>query len=137
MNGWASKVIDTPDTVNLIYRLAGSWVKTNSMRTENQTAASFMTTLDNTTKPNTTKGKGSKKVDDKAKKKNEEKDLSRITCFVCGVKGHYASQCPKRAQILNGNAEEEAGVNATWEAEQEATMYVSIKEHIVHNAVGP
>ena len=137
MNGWASKSIDTPDTVNLIYRLAGSWVKTNSMRTENRTAASFMTTLDNTSKPNTTKGKGSKKVDDKAKKKNEEKDLSRITCFVCGVKGHYASQCPKRAQILNGNAEEEAGVNATWEAEQEATMYVSIKEHIVHNAVGP
>ena len=125
MNGWASKVIDTPDTVNLIYRLAGSWVKTNSMRTENQTAASFLTTLDTTSKSNTSKGKGSKKVDDKVKKKNEEKDLSRITCFVCGVKGHDASQCPKRAQVVIDNVEEEAGVNTTCEVEQEANMFVS------------
>jgi hypothetical protein len=77
MNGWASKAIDTPDLVNLIYRLAGSWVKTNSIRTENQTAASFLTTLDNTSKSNTSKGKGSKKVDDKVERRNEDKDLSR------------------------------------------------------------
>jgi hypothetical protein len=48
MNGWAAKAIDTPDTVNLMYQLSGSWVKTNSMRTENQTAASFLTTSDTT-----------------------------------------------------------------------------------------
>jgi hypothetical protein len=119
MSGWASKAIDAPDTVNLIYQLAGSWVKTNSMRTENQTAASFLTTLDTKSKSSTSKGKGSKKVDDKVKKKNEEKDLSHITCFVCRVKGHYASPCPKRVQLIKGNVEEEAGVNATWEVEQE------------------
>jgi hypothetical protein len=136
MNGWASKAIDTPETVNLIYRLAGSWVKTNSMRTENQTAASFLTTSDTTSKSNKSKGKGSKKVDDKVKKKNEEKDLSCITCFVCGVKGHNASQCPKKTQVVRDDVEEEAGVNATWEVEQEANMFVSIEEHIVHNAVG-
>jgi hypothetical protein len=55
------------------------------MRTENQNATSFLTTSDATSKSNKSKGKGSKKVDDKVKKKNEEKDLSRITCFVCGV----------------------------------------------------
>jgi len=53
------------------------------------------------------------------------------------VKGHYASQCPKRAQVERGNLGEEAGVNATWEVEQVANMFVSIKEHFVHNAVGP
>jgi hypothetical protein len=62
------------------------------MRTENQTAASFLTTSDTSSKSNKSKGKGSKRVDDKVKKKNEERDLSHITCFVCGVKGHYASQ---------------------------------------------
>jgi hypothetical protein len=44
------------------------------------------------------------------------------------VKGHYASQCPKRAQVVKGNME--------LRVEQEANMFVSIKESIVHNAVG-
>jgi hypothetical protein len=69
--------------------------------------------LDTTSKSNTSKGKGSKIVDDQVKKKNEEKDLSRIACFVCGMKGYYASRCPKGAQVVKGNVEEEAGFNAT------------------------
>jgi hypothetical protein len=135
MNVWASKAIDTRVIVNLIYCLAGSWVKANLMRTEKQTTVTFLTTLDNTSKSHTSKGKVSKKVDEKVKKKNEEKDLSCIMCFICVVKGHHALQCTKRAQVVKCNLEEEAGVNATWEVEQEANMFVSITEHLVYNDV--
>jgi hypothetical protein len=38
MNGWASKAINTLDTINITFPLAGSWVKTNSMKTESRTA---------------------------------------------------------------------------------------------------
>ncbi len=30
MNGWNSKVIKPPTTLNEIYKMAGSWVKTNT-----------------------------------------------------------------------------------------------------------
>jgi hypothetical protein len=106
------------------------------MRTENQTEVTFLTTLDTTSKSSTSKGKGSKKGNNKVKKRNKEKDLSHINCFVCVVKGDNALQCPKGAEGIKGNVEEEAGVHATWEVEQEANMLVSIKEHIIHNAVG-
>jgi hypothetical protein len=42
---------------------------------------------------------------------------------------------PQESASCKSNVEEEAGVNATGEVEQEANMFVSIKEHIVHNAV--
>jgi hypothetical protein len=56
MNGWASKAIETPDTLITIYGLAGSWVKTNTMKTEDRSAVAFLKTLDNT-KSHAPKGK--------------------------------------------------------------------------------
>jgi hypothetical protein len=134
MNGWASKAIEIPDTVNTIYRLAGSWVKTNTMKTENRSAVTFLTTLDNN-KPHAPKAKKSvKKPSEKTRKEAGEKDLSNITCFACGEKGHYASRCPKKGKESKSENINEADVNATWEVEQEGNMFTTIKEHVVNNA---
>ncbi|KIO07184.1 hypothetical protein M404DRAFT_73073, partial [Pisolithus tinctorius Marx 270] len=35
---------------------------------------------------------------DIGKGKGPPKDKSHITCFRCGLKGHYRSECPKQAQ---------------------------------------
>jgi hypothetical protein len=42
LNGWAAGVFDPPDTVNKIYRTAGSWVKPVP-RGEGKTAVSYAT----------------------------------------------------------------------------------------------
>ena len=70
MNGWASKAISTPDTLNTIYRLAGSWVKTNTMKTENRTAVTFMTFLENPRYHASDGKKNTKRPVEKAQEKN-------------------------------------------------------------------
>jgi Zinc knuckle len=136
MNGWASKAISKPDTVNTIYRLAGSWVKTNNMKAEGRTAVTFVTTTENS-KSCAPKGKKSNmKSEENLQKKAGEKDLSKITCFVCGEKGHYASKCPKKGKPPKSEDDNEADVNATWEVEQQVNMFVTVKEHVINNAVG-
>jgi hypothetical protein len=86
LNGWASKAISTPDTVKNNNFLAGSWVKTNTMKTESRSAVTFATTLD-TTRYYPSKGKKvNKKQQEKTQKETEGKDLFHITCFSCGEK---------------------------------------------------
>ncbi len=41
LNGWATKALKPPETVNNIYRIAGNWVKP-SLKPEGETAASFV-----------------------------------------------------------------------------------------------
>jgi hypothetical protein len=54
-------------------------------------------------------------VDDKVKKKNEEKDLSQITCFLFCMRSERALHLtmPQESASCKDNVEEEAGVNAT------------------------
>jgi hypothetical protein len=49
MNAWVTKAISTPDTANIVYCLAGSWVKTNTIKTESRKAVTFMTSMENPT----------------------------------------------------------------------------------------
>ena len=39
--------------------------------------------------------------------KKADQDLSQITCFHCGTKGHYAKECPKRENYMLTTVTEE------------------------------
>jgi hypothetical protein len=60
--------------------------------------------------------------------------LSCITCFVCGEQGLYAIKCPKKARPAKRDDEAEVGVNAAWEVEQEANMFITLEEDVVNTA---
>jgi hypothetical protein len=96
MNGWASKAISIPENVIIIYRLAGSWVKTNAMKTEGKTSLTFMTTTDNPRYLAINWKESSNKQAENKEKSKGEKDLSHITYFVCGKRGYYATKFPNK-----------------------------------------
>jgi hypothetical protein len=104
------------------------------MKTESRTAVTFVTSMQNPTSRMAKGKKGTNKLEEKKPKDKEEKDLSHITCFVCGEQGHYATKCPKKGKPAKNDDEAEVGVNATWEVEQEANMFVTLEEHVVNRA---
>jgi hypothetical protein len=148
LNGWAAGAFEPPDTVNKIFRLAGSWVKSVA-KGEGGTAVSYVTLEDDAKKNNKRKqdakrkhqktGGDKKEVDTDAEGDNKTpKDRSNYKCWSCNEFGHLANSklCPnyKAKKVAN-----EAAVNGT---EYEASMYTTVsletkqrEEHVVNNAV--
>jgi hypothetical protein len=84
------KSMNPPTTVNEIYRLAGVWVKPTT-RSETGTGVTY----------HTEQKKTSQKEDGKAEEdKKPQKDLSKVTCYGCGKKGHMKNSplCPKNVE---------------------------------------
>jgi hypothetical protein len=48
---------------------------------------------------------------------------------------HKAIRCPNKAKPKRPDANNEACVNATWEVEQETSMFDNWEEHVINNAV--
>jgi hypothetical protein len=139
LNGWAAGAFDPPDTVNKIYRTAGTWVKPVP-RGEGGTAVSYVT-IEEGAKQAAAKKKQEQQRKQKqqqaaaaaaesettedADKKPPPKDRSNYRCWSCNEFGHLANskQCPnykKRSEDRDVNA------NATWQ-EYEASMYVTVR----------
>jgi len=150
MNGWATTAVKAPKTPNEVYRLAGSWIK-QPVRTESGYAATFVTIEEDARRTNKKRnpGKGKPKPQggggntDEAGGNNgekEKKDLSHIEYFKCHEFGHYSTtkECPMYPKNKAKNPQDMATfANATWQAEQEAGMYMTqeiIEEHVVNNA---
>ncbi len=53
------------------------------------------------------------------------RDISHITCHKCGIRGHYASNCPKLEQKLEKN-KQESGVQMLMAGVE---MALSMKQH--------
>jgi hypothetical protein len=151
MNGWAATAVKAPKTPNEVYCLAGSWIK-QCTRMESEYAATFVTIEEDARrtnkKQNPGKGKtkpqagGGASEDSGSSDKKEKKDLSHIQCFKCKEFGHYSTLklCPmnKKNQDVENMQDKTTSANATWQAEQEAGMFLTqevIEEHVVNNAM--
>jgi len=145
LNGWATKAVKPPKTANEIYRLAGSWVKQPTCTDGGGYAATYMTIEEevkirakeaNPKKPGKDKVNTPKKPAEKPgeEPKKEAKDLS-----------HYSTSKERPLHPKNQAKSNEATgfANATWQEEQEASIFLSIvddeteevQEYEVNNAV--
>jgi hypothetical protein len=125
LNAWTTRAIAPPTSVNEIYKMAGSWVKT-STRTDGGIASTFVT-IEEEARGKRTRGRnknGGPKNEPKTDKPDEEarkpKDLSHIECHRCHEMGHYANKCPQKKE------QQDAMANATWQEEQ-ANMFHTIQ----------
>jgi hypothetical protein len=156
LNGWAAGAFDPPDTVNKIYRTAGSWVKPIP-RGEGGTAVSYVTLEEGAKQAAAKKKQETQKkqrqaaaaaeaaaagTSDEADKKPPPKDRSNYKCWSCNEFGHLANskQCPNYKKRTE---EKDVNANATWQ-EYEASMYTTTRweedrhetrEYTVNNAV--
>ncbi len=122
LNAWTTGAVKPPTTVNEIYKMAGSWVKT-STHIDGGLASSFVTTIEEEARGKRTRGRnknGGPKTEPKTEKPDEEpkkpKDLSHIECHRCHEMGHYANKCPQKKE------QHDAMANAMWQEEQ-ANMF--------------
>jgi hypothetical protein len=106
LNGWAAGAFDPPDTINKIYRTAGTWVKPVP-RGEGGTAVSYVT-IEEGAKQAAAKKKqeqqrkqkqqqaaaaaGESETTEDADKKPPPKDRSNYKCWSCNEFGHSAFQ---------------------------------------------
>jgi hypothetical protein len=143
LNGWATGAFDPPNTVNAIYRIAGTWVKPVP-RGEGGSAVTYITIEEDAKQQN--KKRQQQKHQKKAAAATAEeasddaetqpKDRSKYKCWSCGEKGHLANSklCPNKKKKEEG----EGVVNTTWQ-EYEASMFMTMREfeeeYIVNNAV--
>jgi hypothetical protein len=153
LNGWAAEAFDPPDTVNKIYRTAGSWVKPVP-RGEGGTAVSYVTLEEGAKQAAAEKKKEKQKKhrqaaaaasagnSDNADKKPPPKDRSNYKCWSCNKFGHLANskQCPNYKKKAE---DKDVIADATWQA-YEASMYTTVRwvedkdetrEYTVNNAV--
>jgi hypothetical protein len=154
LNGWAAGGFDPPDTVNKIYRTAGSWVKPVP-RGEGGTAISYVTLEEGAKQAAAKKKQETQKkqrqaaaeaalagTSDEADKKPPPKDRSNYKCWSCNEFGHLANskQCPNYKKKME---EKDVNANGTWQ-EYEASMNTTVRweeemcetrEYTVNNAV--
>jgi hypothetical protein len=70
LNGWATKAFDLPQTVNDIYRLAGTWVRPSS-KSDGGTAATYVTIEEEAKQ----RAKQDKKIKKKEKRRRSQRQL--------------------------------------------------------------
>jgi hypothetical protein len=105
LNGWAAGAFDPPDTVNKIYRTAGTWVKPVP-RGEGGTAVSYVTIEEGAQQAAAKKKQeqqrkqkqqqaavaaGESETTEDADKKPPPKDRSNKKCWSCDKFGHLAN----------------------------------------------
>jgi hypothetical protein len=152
LNGWATKAFEPPQTVNEIYRIAGTWVRP-APRPDGGTASTYVMIEEEAKN----KGKLAKKAKAEKKKQAElaaaamatagetagsgkeatkpPKDLSHIKCFRCDQYGHYSTSkdCPLHE---NKKKESDAQANGTWgewEEQFEAGMFATMEERTLEH----
>jgi hypothetical protein len=153
LNGWAAGAFDPPDTVNKIYRMAGSWVKPVP-RGEGGTAVSYVTLeegakqaaakkkQENQKKQRQAAAAASAGTSDDAEKKTPPKDRCNYRCWSCNKFGHLANlkQCPN---YKKKSEDKEVNAKAMWQ-EYKSSMYTTVRwveekdetrEYTVNNAV--
>lgn len=118
----------TLSTMNKVYELAGSWIKTNVVQKQGVAATYVTTHLDKVQpkpkpKPTTTE---TPKPEEEKKQPGSKK---KVKCYKCHEEGHYANKCPDRKKpdaepSIDAN-EEIHTLNATWEAATYCTHQVN------------
>jgi hypothetical protein len=84
LNGWAAGVFDPPDTVNKIYRTAGSWVKPVP-RGEGKTAVSYATIEE-----------GAKQAAAKKKQEQQQKQRQQQAAAAAAAEGESTKEGDKK-----------------------------------------
>mmetsp|Transcript_9006 Transcript_9006/g.13056 ORF Transcript_9006/g.13056 Transcript_9006/m.13056 type:complete len:199 (-) Transcript_9006:2600-3196(-) len=123
MSTGSIKAADTLSTMNKVYELAGSWIKTTVVQKPGVAATYVTTHLDKVqpkpkAKQPTTPPEASKPEEEK--KPTGSKKKEDVECFKCHKIGHYANKCPDRKKpaaepSIDAN-EEIHTLNATCEA---------------------
>jgi hypothetical protein len=139
LNGWAAGAFNPPDTINKIYRTAGTWVKPVP-RGERGTAVSNVT-IEEGAKQAATKKKQEQQQKQKQQqaaaaavesettedvdKKPPPKDRSNYRCWSCNEFGHLANskQCPN---YKKKSEDKDVNANVTWQ-EYKASMYMMVR----------
>jgi hypothetical protein len=135
LNGLQMKTITAPTDLNTVFNLANNWLKPKALHGGGY-ASTYATKVDKVEKKSTpkeeTKNDGDKqqgKLKTDGKVESERKPRTKkIECFICGD-DHYANDCPHRKKLVESNKvraneeEEEAAVNAVWEANAFATVH--------------
>ncbi len=110
--------IDQPENLNAMYLLAVKWLKTADP-SPTGLASTFAMKLDLPEKPKPDKSKRNKeKEQEKAKTAESEKpkrDPSKVKCFACGQRGHYANKCPNEEGVSDDIEPEIKRTFAAWD----------------------
>jgi hypothetical protein len=141
INGWTTGAFKPPATVNEIYRIAGHWVKPNSKLEGGETSAMYVTIEEHAAikchKEQAEKKKNKAAAGEKQSGKegqDNKKDRSQLECSNCKEKGHFSSKCLKKKQ--EKECQDSGGlVHATWQEELEHSMFCTVCEFTVNNAV--
>jgi hypothetical protein len=143
LNGLQIKTITAPADLNTVFNLANNWLKPTAIPGGGY-ASTYATKVDKVEKKSTPKGEtkndgdkqqGKLKMDGKVESKQKPR-TKKIECFICGD-DHYATDCPHQKKLVESNKvrtneeEEEAAVNAVWEA----NAFVTVHTYQI-NAVG-
>ena len=122
-----------PSTLAGAYRIAASWTNANgAVPLGGEQHSAFLTDL-----AVTAKKKGPRKKVNEKSVPMKKKPLSSITCFVCGLVGHYARDCENRKdgdQVLHTAAEEDTDeddrtVESAFVASKEVVLFA--RSHVL------
>jgi len=143
LNGLQIKTITTPANLSTVFNLANNWLKPKALP-EGGYASTYATKVDKVEKKSTPKGEtkndedkqqGKLKTDGKVESAQKPR-TKKIECFIYGD-NHYATDCSHRKKLVESNKvrtneeEEEAAVNAVWEA----NAFAAVRTYQI-NAVG-
>jgi hypothetical protein len=134
LNGLQIKTITAPTDLNTVFNLANNWLKPKALPGGGY-ASTYATKVDKVEKKSTPKGEtkndgdkqqGKLKTDGKVESERKPR-TKNIECFICGD-DHYATDCPHRKKLVESSKvtaneeDEEAAVNAVWEANAFGTV---------------